>query len=168
MAIYRIYVEKKEEFAIDAKNLNLELRDVLNIKNLENTRIINVYDVEGIDEETFKTATMSIFSEPLIDNFFFKLEDKKNIFAVEYLPGQYDKRADFCEQCLELISFKQKPKVETKKIYKFTGNLSENELKKIKNYIINPIECRECSVEKKKEFKNEFSHPKRHKNFWKF
>ncbi len=168
MAVYRIYVEKREEFAVDAKNLNLELKNVLNIKNLENTRIINVYDVEGIDEETFKTATMSIFSEPLIDNFFFELKNKKNTFAVEYLPGQYDKRADFCEQCLELISFKKRPTVKTKKIYQFIGNLEENDLEKIKNYIINPIESRECSFEKEESLKTNFSIPTEIKIFENF
>ena len=87
MKIFRIYVEKKEEFAVEAKNLEIEIKNILNIKNIEKVKIINKYEVEGTDEETFKIATQSIFSEPLVDNFFFNLKKTKNIFAVEYLPG---------------------------------------------------------------------------------
>ena len=168
MAIYRVYVEKKEKFAIEAKNLNKELRDILNIKNLEKTRIINMYDIEGIEEKTFKYALKSIFSEPLVDSFFFNLEKTTNTFGVEYLPGQYDKRADFCEQCLKLISFEIQPTVKTAKIYQFEGDISKEELEKIKKYLINEIECKECSLEQKTTLKAPFKIPEEPKTLENF
>ncbi len=156
MSVFRIYVEKKQEFAVKASSLLLEIKEVLNIKKAESLRILNRYDVENIEKQIFDKATYSIFSEPLVDEVYFNLPDAEHVFAVEFLDGQYDKRADFCEQCLQLISCKERPTVKTAQIYILTGEITKKELKKIKEYIINPIECKEASLKDKKNLKKQY------------
>ena len=160
MSVYRIYVEKKDEFAIGAKNLNWDIKNILNIENLEKTRIINRYDVENIEKDVFEKAKTTIFSEPQVDNFYTDLPKAKNIIASEYLPGQFDQRADSCEQCIQIASCSKRPTVKTAKIYIFEGNLTPNDIQKIKSYIINPIECQEASLEEKSTLQVAYSIPK--------
>ena len=157
MSVYRIYVEKKQEFAIKALKMLTEIKEVLNIKKIENLRILNRYDVENIEKQIFEKATYSIFSEPLVDVVYFELPKEKNIFGVEFLDGQYDKRADFCEQCLQLISCKERPTVKTAQIYVLKGEITKKELEKIKEYIINPIECKEANLKKIKNIKKQYN-----------
>ena len=136
MSVYRLYVEKKDEFAIEAKKLNWDIKNVLGIKNLQKTRIINRYDVENITKEIFEKSKTTIFSEPQVDDYFENLPKAQNIIASEYLPGQFDQRADSCEQCIQIASRQSRPSVKTAKIYIFEGQLNSKELEKIKSYII--------------------------------
>lgn len=159
MSVYRIYVEKKAKFAVEAKNLNWDIKNILGIKTLEKTRVINRYDVENIDEDVFEKAKTTIFSEPQVDNFYNDLPHAENIVASEYLPGQFDQRADSCEQCIQIASCSERPTVKTAKIYIFEGNISSDDLKKIKSYIINPIERQEASLEEKSTLKVPYNIP---------
>ena len=116
--VYRVYVEKKPELAGEATELAAQLREVVGIKNLEGVRILNRYDAEGLDENTFKSALNTVFSEPPADNCMFELPNHgDSVFAVEYLPGQYDQRADSAAQCIQIISQGERPEVRTAKVY---------------------------------------------------
>ncbi len=153
MSVYRIYVKKKEDFAIEEKSLIWDIKNLLKIKTITKIIILNRYDVENITKQNFEKAIETIFCEPLIDEYFFKLPKFENILGVEFLEGQYDKRADFCEQCLQLMFCSNRPTVKTAKIYIFKGTPSKEELEKIKSYIINPIECKKASLEEKESLK---------------
>lgn len=159
MSVYRIYVEKKDEFAVEAKKLNWDIKNTLGISSLKSTRIINRYDVENIEKDIFEKAKTTIFSEPQVDNFYTDLPNAKNIIASEYLPGQFDQRADSCEQCIQIASCSERPTVKTAKIYIFEGDITPDDLQKIKSYIINPIECQESSLEEKSTLKTPYNIP---------
>ncbi len=146
--VFRIYVEKKKELANEANGLKKEINDLLGIKNLGNLRILNRYDVENIDKDLFEYCTKTVFSEPQLDIVSSKLDVKnETVFAVEFLPGQFDQRAASSEECIQLISQKEKPLVRTAKVYILSGNITKDELDSIKKYVINPVECREASLE---------------------
>ncbi|MBQ6991589.1 MAG: phosphoribosylformylglycinamidine synthase [Clostridia bacterium] len=146
--VYRIYVEKKEEFANEAKSLKNDILEFLQISNLKDLKILNRYDVENIDKELFDYCINTVFSEPQLDIAKEELEnDCDNIFAVEFLPGQFDQRANSAAECIQIISKQDKPLVKTARVYKLYGNLTNEELDKIKKYIINPVESREASLE---------------------
>ena len=154
---YRIFVEKKSGFDLDAKRLENELRESLQLKGLEKVRLLNCYDVFGIDSEEFgidseelAKAKKLIFSEVVTDRVTEELDSKgAKYFAVEFLPGQFDQRADSAMQCLNLISDKNQNVVVTSgKVIILEGNISEEELNKVKNYYINPVEMREKTLEK--------------------
>ncbi len=147
--VYRIYVEKKEGLAHEAQGLLNEASSFLGVNALKKVRVINRYDVENITEELFDVAVRNVFSEPQLDTVSETLETAGyTAFAVEYLPGQFDQRADSAGQCIQLISCGEKPTVKTAKIYLLEGNLSDADLAKIKHYVINPVESREASMEK--------------------
>ncbi len=151
MSVYRIYAEKKPGFDVEAKSLLSGIKNVLGIKTLENVRVINRYDAEGLTEENFKQATPVVFSEPAVDavyNELPKLSEDEHIIAVEYLPGQFDQRADSCAQCISLLTGGMRPTVRSAKINIFKGELNESDLEKIKHYIINPVESREAELAK--------------------
>ena len=158
--VYRVYVEKKEEFANEAKSLKNDIKEFLQIPNLENLRVINRYDVENIDEELFEYCQKTVFSEPQLDIVTNKLPDEKNIFAVEFLPGQFDQRANSAAECIQIISKKEKPIVRTAKLYILNGNLTENEIEKIKKYIINPVESQEAVLEEYETLSTVYEEPK--------
>ncbi|MBE6543165.1 MAG: phosphoribosylformylglycinamidine synthase [Ruminococcaceae bacterium] len=147
--VYRIYVEKKEGLAHEATSLTSELRNLLGIKNLEYVRILNRYDVENIQEELFNEAVNTVFSEPQLD---IATEDYSadgaTVFAVEYLPGQFDQRADSASQCIQIISCGNRPTIRTAKVYILGGKLSDVDVAEIKKYVINPVEAREAVLEK--------------------
>ncbi len=147
MAVFRIYVEKRKEYAAEARKLAADIRNFLGISALSDLRLINRYDVEGIDRELFERCRHTVFSEPQVDHTYDELPCGEHLLAVEYLPGQYDQRADSCAQCIQLISQQQRPLVRTARIYLLSGPLSKEELQNIHNYLINPIECREASFE---------------------
>lgn len=159
MAVYRVYVEKKDMFAIEAKNLTYDINKILGIKSVSKIRVINRYDVEGIDFETFEKAKITIFSEPQVDNYYDCLPTSKNMFASEYLAGQFDQRADSCEQCIQITTCGKCPTVRTAKIFIVEGEISDEELQKIKSYIINPVECKEASLDKKSTLKLSYDEP---------
>ena len=147
--VYRIYVAKKPEFANEAKALSGEIKNLLKINGVENLRVINRYDVEDIEKDLFSKCINSVFSEPQIDDTFSALPKADYIFAVEPLPGQFDQRADSASQCIQLFSAGNRPVVKTAKVYAIDGKLSCEELDQIKKYVINPVECREASLEEK-------------------
>lgn len=151
MSVYRIYVEKKSDFAVEAHSILQDLKSSLLMSNLENIRVVNRYDVQGVSEETFKKAQPTIFSEPQVDEIYFEaptLQENDRIFAVEYLPGQFDQRADSCAQCIQLLVQGDRPIVKNARLYILTGELSDAEFDKIKGYLINPVESREASLDK--------------------
>ena len=147
--VYRVYVEKKKEYAHEASSLLNEAKNLLGVSNLTDLRVINVYDAEDIEEDLFVYAIGNVFSEPQIDIAGKEVDlDGATAFAVEFLPGQFDQRADSAAQCIQLISQKEKPLIHSEKIYALYGNLSDDDVKKIKEYVINPVEAREASLEK--------------------
>ena len=147
--VYRIFVEKKSGLENEANELKHEIRSLLSIKGLEKLRIFNRYDVENIDEELFEKSKMTVFAEPQLDNISDDFSDENAIiFATEYLPGQFDQRADSAAQCIQIISQGEKPTVRTAKVYALYGEISDAELAEIKKYVINPVESREATLEK--------------------
>ncbi len=146
--VYRVYVEKKSGLTHEADSLKNEIVNILQISGLTDFRLLNRYDVENIDKSLFDYSVGTVFSEPQLDNVSF--EDKKDdsyTFAVEYLPGQYDQRADSAAQCIQIISQGDRPLIRTAKVYKLYGNLSGEDIAAIKKYLINPVESREASLE---------------------
>ena len=145
--IKRLYVEKKKPYAVEAKGLLQDLKLSLGITGLTGVRIINRYDVMGLEEDEFALAKQLVLSEPPVDTVYEEvLPLKKNarVFSVELLPGQYDQREDFAEQCVQAITQKAKPTVSAAKVYVLEGQLTDKEFKTIKNYCINPVEAREA------------------------
>ena len=148
--VYRIFVEKKKGFQHEANSLLQEVRDLLEIKSVEDIRVINRYDVEDIEKSLFDYAVKTVFSEPQMDTATAQVDlSGAKVFAVEYLPGQFDQRADSASQCIQLISQKERPTVRSAKVYAVYGNVSESELLAIKKFVINPVESREAEL---KEF----------------
>ncbi|MBQ5613078.1 MAG: phosphoribosylformylglycinamidine synthase [Clostridia bacterium] len=147
--VYRVYVEKKKELAHEASSLRYEIRHLLQIRSLTDVRILNRYDVESIDEALFEDCKGKVFSEPQLDVVSDTFDASgATVFAVEYLPGQFDQRADSAAQCIQILSQGERPTVRTAKVYLLYGELSEAELAQIKKYVINPVECREASLER--------------------
>ncbi len=156
--VYRIYVEKKQEFAVEAKGILHEIRHMLRIKSVVDVRILNRYDVEGISEHLFKDCVNTVFSEPPLDEVYSTLEqaesnktssEKYSVFATEYLPGQFDLRAASAAQCIQLISQQQLPNVVSARVYLIYGNVSQSELNQIIDYTINPVEARQAKLDKR-------------------
>lgn len=159
--VYRVYSEKKSGLDNEAKALASDVKLLLGINALERIRILNRYDVENIDEKLFSYAVKTVFSEPQLDDVSFGLntEGARSVFAVEYLPGQFDQRADSAAQCIQIISRKDRPLVRTAKIFVLYGNLSEKDITEIKKYVINPVETREASLDIAKTLKTDFEVP---------
>ena len=147
--VYRVFVEKKKELANEAKALLNDARTLLGITALEDVRVLNRYDAENIEKDLFEYAKATVFSEPQTDLVCEEPElDGAYVFAVEYLPGQFDQRADSAAQCIQIISQKERPTVRSAKVYALYGKLSEKEIEEIKKYVINPVEARIASLEK--------------------
>ncbi|MBQ8689670.1 MAG: phosphoribosylformylglycinamidine synthase [Clostridia bacterium] len=158
--VYRIYVEKKCGLDNEATALKNEISTFLGIKSVERVRIINRYDAENITEELFDYAVGTVFSEPQLDNVYRALDtDGAVVFATEYLPGQFDQRADSAAQCIQLISQGDKPHVASARVYMLYGSITDGELAKIKKHVINPVESREASLEPKDTIKIEYTIP---------
>ena len=147
--VYRIYVEKRRELAHEANALHSELKNLLGISALTSVRILNRYDVENITPELFGEAVRSVFSEPQLDITTPELPQKAGevVFATEYLPGQFDQRADSAAQCIQIISQGERPIIRTAKVYLLGGELTDADLAQIKKYVINPVEAREAALE---------------------
>ena len=149
MAVFRIYVEKKAPFAVEAASTLADIRTSLQIENVESIRLLNRYDVEGVSEDVFKLAQPTVFSEPSVDDISFDLPvaaENEHIFAIEYLPGQFDQRADSCEQCIQLLVPGDRPTVRNARVYIVKGDITADQLSAIKAYLINPVESREASL----------------------
>ncbi len=147
--VYRVFVEKKKELAHEAKALLSDAKAFLGISSLEDVRVINRYDAENITAELFDYATKTVFSEPQLDIASAEVDlSGAYVFAVEYLPGQFDQRADSAAQCIQIISQGERPLIRTAKVYALYGKLSDTEIAEIKKYVINPVEAREATLEK--------------------
>ena len=158
--VYRIYVEKKPGFDVEAEGLRNELVSLLGIKELSGLRLLNRYDVEGIDEALFTQCVSTVFSEPPVDRTYSELPAAEGVsFAVEYLPGQFDQRADSAAECIQLISQGERPLVRSARVYLLEGKLSDAQVAEIKKYVINPVEAREASLETKATLKMEYAVP---------
>jgi phosphoribosylformylglycinamidine synthase len=159
--VYRIYVEKKPGFDGEAQHLKGELRTLLGISGLTGLRILNRYDVEDISEELFDECVSTVFSEPPVDNTYATLpRTDAAAFAVEYLPGQFDQRADSASECIQLISQGERPLVRSARVYLLEGALGADALAAVKKYVINPVEAREASMEDKKTLKLSYPIPR--------
>ncbi len=146
--VYRIYVEKRTGLDHEAKSLMSDLCGLLGIEGLTDLRLLNRYDVENIDSELFDYAVSTVFSEPQLDSVSKTVDcEGATVFAVEYLPGQFDQRADSAAQCIQIISCGERPTVKTAKVYMLYGSLSETDIAAIKKYVINPVESREASLD---------------------
>ncbi|EQG62257.1 phosphoribosylformylglycinamidine synthase [Clostridioides difficile DA00145] len=160
--VRRVLVEKREGFDLEAKALKKDLVESLHIDNIENLRILNRYDVEGISEEVYENAAKTIFSEPNLDVVYYeeipKLNDER-IFAIEFLPGQYDQRGDWAAQCVQIVNQGIRPTINTAKVYILSGKITDEEFSKIKDYCINPVDSREASLEKPETLKMETEIP---------
>ncbi len=151
MAVKRIFVEKKPGFDVEAQKLFKDLRDNLQIKGIRGVRILQRYDCEGIPDEDFEKAKTIVFSEPPVDRIYdetIEPDADERLIAVEYLPGQYDQRADSAAQCVQIMTHGERPNIRVAKIILLKGDLTEEDLQAIKRYVINPIETREASLEK--------------------
>ncbi len=159
--IYRVYVEKKPALANEARSLLNDIKLSLNITNLENVRLFNRYDVENVDKDIFDYSVKYIFSEPQLDIAYSVLPDMNSatVFGVEYIPGQFDQRADSAAQCIQFVSQIDKPLVKSAKIYALFGNLSDNDITSIKKYLINPVDSREADLELPESLKTQFAIP---------
>ena len=145
--VYRVLVEKKPELANDARSLLTEAKQLLGVEHLERVRILNRYDVENITPELFDYAVKTVFSEPQVDLVMREVDtDGASVFAVEYLPGQFDQRADSAAQCIQIISQGERPDVRTAHVYLLYGALTDAELAAIKKHVINPVDSREASL----------------------
>ena len=144
--VKRIYVEKKEPYAVRAGELKQEIKKYLDIKTLEEVRVLVRYDVEALSEDVYKKALVTVFSEPPVDNVYegsFEKNEKDRVFSVEYLPGQFDQRADSAEQCVKLLNEKEEPIIRSATTYVLSGDISEEDFERIKAYCINPVDSRE-------------------------
>ncbi len=144
--VKRIYVEKKEPYAVRAGELKQEIKKYLDIKTLEEVRVLVRYDVEALSEDVYKKALVTVFSEPPVDNVYegsFERNEKDRVFSVEYLPGQFDQRADSAEQCVKLLNEKEEPIIRSATTYVLSGDISEEDFERIKAYCINPVDSRE-------------------------
>ena len=166
--VRRIFVEKKPGFDIEAKKLYDDISTNLSVKGLMGLRILIRYDVCGISDEAFENAKATIFSEPPVDFIYdeqFKAGENDTVFAVEYLPGQYDQRADSAVQCVQLITESDKTEIAVAKVFVLEGGLSEEDIEKVKHYCINPVDSREASLEKPETLAPVLSMPEDVKTF---
>ena len=149
--VKRLVVEKREGFDLEAKALMKDLKDSLHIDCIEDLRLLNRYDIEGLSDEICDSASKTIFSEPNLDVVYkedVEYDKDAKVFAVEYLPGQYDQRADWAAQCVQIINEGQRPNINSAKLYILTGDIDDELFAKIKSYVINPVDSREASLEK--------------------
>ena len=160
--VKRIYVEKKAPYAVRAKELKEEVRQYLGITALRDVRVLIRYDVENLSDATYKQALMTVFSEPPVDNCYeesFSMDPDAFCFSVEYLPGQFDQRADSAEQCVKLLNEKEDPVIRSATTYVFEGEINEEDRRRIKEYCINPVDSRETNEKKPETLVQKFDEP---------
>jgi phosphoribosylformylglycinamidine synthase len=161
-SVKRIYVEKKAPYAVRAKELLAELKSYLDMKNLEKVRVLIRYDAQNISEKTYKKSLGTVFSEPPVDLLYeeeFPHDKADKIFTVEYLPGQFDQRADSAEQCVKLLNENEEPIIHSATTYVLSGEITEDEFDKIKAYCVNPVDSRENNEAKPKTLETNFEEP---------
>ena len=162
MGVKRVYVEKKPEFAVQAKELRHEVKSYLGIKTVKNVRVLIRYDVENLSDATFERACNGVFAEPPVDVLYredFPREESDHIFSVEFLPGQFDQRADSAVQCVQFIKEDELPVIKTATTYVIEGEISEEEMEAIKAHCINPVDSRETGLEKPETLVTKFEEP---------
>ena len=162
MGVKRVYVEKKPEFAVQAKELRHEVKSYLGIKTVKNVRVLIRYDVENLSDATFERACNGVFAEPPVDVLYredFPREESDHIFSVEFLPGQFDQRADSAVQCVQFIKEDELPVIKTATTYVIEGEISEEEMEAIKAHCINPVDSRETGLEKPETLVTKFDEP---------
>ena len=150
-SVKRVYSEKKPEFAVKAKELSEEISSYLNIDTVTNVRVLIRYDIEGITEDTYRKALVTVFSEPPVDIVYeedFEHRPGEHVFAVEFLPGQFDQRADSAVQCVKLLREDEDVEIKTATVYAVEGSLTDSQLESIKNFCINPVDSREAKMDK--------------------
>jgi len=160
--VRRIFVEKRKGYNIEARSLYEELKEYLGIKGLEDVRVLNRYDISGITDEEYARARDIIFSEPPVDLVYdevFPLNEDERVFALEYLPGQFDQRADSAAQCVQILTQRERPDILSAKVIILKGDITDEEFEKVKGYCINPIECREASPDKPSSLEMETAVP---------
>ena len=160
--VRRIYVEKKDAFAVKAKELQEEIQSFLGIGDVKGVRVLIRYDVENISDEVFERACRTVFSEPPVDTLYeesFETAPESHVFSVEYLPGQFDQRADSAVQCVRFLKEDEQPVIRTATTYVIEGVISDEELASIKNYCINPVDSREAAIEKPETLVTVFDEP---------
>jgi len=160
--VRRIYVEKKEPFAVKAKELHEDLKSYLGMEGVEKVRELIRYDVENISDETFEKACHSVFAEPPVDDLYreeLPLQEGDRVFGVEFLPGQFDQRADSAVQCVRFLKEDEEPIIRTAVIYVISGKITDDEFAKIRAYCINPVDSRETDMEKPATLIQEFAEP---------
>ena len=158
--VYRIYVEKQKGLDNEARGIKNEIVELLGIKSLENVRLINRYDAENITEELFETAVNTVFSEPQTDITYKELPTGDyTVFAVEFLPGQFDQRADSAAQCISLISQGDRPVVKSAKVYMLEGKLTDEEVEAVKKYVVNPVEARIATLDTYETLETKYAYP---------
>ncbi|MDD5948534.1 MAG: phosphoribosylformylglycinamidine synthase, partial [Lachnospiraceae bacterium] len=168
--VRRIYVEKKGDYAVPAKELLADIRGYLNIKSVQAVRILVRYDIENISEETYKKALHTVFSEAPVDvcyegNDALLTKEEDTVFSVEYLPGQFDQRADSAEQCVKLLNENEEPVIRSATTYVISGKLTQEELKAIQDHCINPVDSRLASLAVPNTLTQSFEEPENVKIF---
>ena len=147
--VYRVYVEKRKDFAVEADEIFENLKTQLKLSNLEGVSVVNRYDVQGITKEVLEQGVDTILAEPMVDDVYYEEYPTEDIvFGIEYLPGQYDQRADACEQCYQLLTGEKGVKVKCARLVVLKGNLSEADVTRVQKYLINPVDQRLASLEK--------------------
>ena len=160
--VKRIYVEKKKPFAGRAKELKEEIAGYLGIRSVDEVRIFIRYDVENVSDEVFEQATMTVFSEPPVDILYreeIAVSSNASVFSIEALPGQFDQRADSAEQCVRFIREDEQPVIRTAVTYMLIGDISESELTKIEEYVMNPVDSRISAAEKPQTLVTDYEEP---------
>ena len=161
--IFRLYVEKKDEFDVESINLQQDLKLTLGIEGISKLKIVNVYDIEGLDIEELEKAKNTIFSDPVVDNVYeenFPIKKDTRIFVSEYLPGQYDQRSDSSIQCVQILTEKSGINIKTSKLYILEGIEKDEDFNKIKDYCINDVDSREGNIDKPMSLDLNFNEPK--------
>ena len=159
MPVHRIYVEKRAPYNVEAQGLLSELKTLLGVSAITGLRLLCRYDIEGIDETLMRRCLPVVFSEPQVDAVLDSLPEADAVFAVEYLPGQFDQRADSCAECIQLVSMAERPAVRTAKVCLLSGPVSAEELDRIKRYLINPVESREAALEERATLAENYPEP---------
>ena len=160
--VRRVYVEKKADFAVQAKELKHEISSYLNIKSVTGVRVLIRYDVENISDDTFEKACHSVFSEPPVDTLYeesFPMAEGARVFSVEYLPGQFDQRADSAVQCVQFLKEDEQPIIKSATTYVIEGDITDEEFAAIKAHCINPVDSRETGLQKPETLVTEFEEP---------
>ena len=161
-SVKRVYVEKKPEFAVAADSLLHEIREYLGLTDVTGVRILIRYDVENISEDVYRKACSVVFAEPPVDVLYeetFPLAEDETVFSVEYLPGQFDQRADSAVQCIQFLRGEEQPLIRTATTYVLKGSIGDTELESVKKLCINPVDSRETGAEKPETLVMDFPEP---------